>query len=186
MKHIATATIALTDGIASYGLVGEPPHTIPFASLPELRQAICDSPEFVQGDLADFRRAADNVRLAQLGTLLCASAVPNWNPEDTALIGLNGDGCAHNNRLFWDDFTTHGRESGRATLFVPTLPSIPVCEAAITLSIHGPVRYLKTETAAQTTELLADMFASDSLLRQIMTAEITINKAIVNLYQPTI
>ena len=37
---------------------------------------------------------------------------------------------------------------------------------------------------AQTAELLADMFASDALLRQIMTAEITLDKAIVNLYQP--
>ena len=184
MKRIATATIALDTGTASYGLVGDSPHTLPFASLPELRQAICDSPDLVQGDLADFRRAADNVRLAQMGTLLCASALPEWTPEGTALIGLNGDGCAHNNRLFWDDFTTHGRESGRAMLFVPTLPSIPVCEAAITLSIHGPVRYLKTESDAQTTELLADMFASDSLLRQIMTVEITIDKAITNLYQP--
>ena len=184
MKRIATATIALDTGTASYGLVGEAPHTLPFASLPELRQAICDSPDCVQGDLADFRRAADNVRLAQLGTLLCASAVSDWTPEGTALIGLNGGGCAHNNRLFWDDFTTHGRESGRATLFVPTLPSIPVCEAAITLSIHGPVRYLKTESDAQTNELLADMFATDSLLRQIMTVEITIAKAISNLYQP--
>ena len=184
MKRIATATIALDTGTASYGLVGEAPHTLPFASLPELRQAICDSPDCVQGDLADFRRAADNVRLAQLGTLLCASAVSDWTPEGTALIGLNGGGCAHNNRLFWDDFTTHGRESGRATLFVPTLPSIPVCEAAITLSIHGPVRYLKTESDEQTAELLADMFATDSLLRQIMTVEITIDKAVVNLYQP--
>ena len=184
MKRIATATISLTDGIATYGLAGKTPRTIPFTSLPELRQTICDSPDFMQGDLADFRRAADNVRLAQLGTILCASALPDWSPEGTALIGLNGDGCAHNNRLFWDDFTTHGRESGRATLFVPTLPSIPVCEAAITLGIHGPVRYLKTEADTQTDELLADMFASDVLLRQIMTAEITIDKAIVNLYQP--
>ena len=99
MKRIATATIALDTGTASYGLVGEAPHTLPFASLPELRQAICDSPDCVQGDLADFRRAADNVRLAQLGTLLCASAVSDWTPEGTALIGLNGGGCAHNNRL---------------------------------------------------------------------------------------
>ena len=184
MKRIATSTISLTDGTASYGLVGETPQTIHFTSLPELRQIICDSPRLVQGDLADFRRAADNVRLAQLGTLLCASAISDWSPEGTALVGINGDGCAHNNRLFWDDFTTHGRESGRAMLFVPTLPSIPVCESAITLGIHGPVRYLKTESDEQTDELLSDMFASDALLRQVMTAEITIDKAIINLYQP--
>ena len=75
MKRLATSTISLLKGMASYGLVGETPHLIHFTTLPELRQMICDSPVLVQGDLADFRRAADNVRLAQLGTLLCASAI---------------------------------------------------------------------------------------------------------------
>lgn len=184
MKLIATCTISLADGIARYGTPDTTPHSIPFGALPELKQILCESPAIVQGDLTDFRRAADNVRLAQLAVILCASAISDWNPDGTALVGLNGDGCAHNNRRFWDDFAAHGFENGRASLFVPTLPSIPVCEAAIALSIRGPVRYVMTETREQADELLADMFASDSSIRQIMTAEITAFNAIVNLFQP--
>ena len=184
MKHIAISSIDLDEGRAEFGEVGKPPRVLAFGSLPELKQLMNDNSEIRQGDLADFRRAADNVRLAQLATILCASAVDDWNPDGTALIGLNGDGSAHNDRCFWDDFTSHGRESGRASLFVPTLPSIPVCEAAITLAIHGPVRYLMTESEEQTTELLEDMFASDNTLRQIMTAEITVSRVLINLYQP--
>ena len=120
-----------------------------------------------------FRRAADNVRLAQLATILCASNLGDkWSSEGTALIGINGDGCALNNRLFWDDFISHGHDNGRASLFVPTFPSIPVCEAAIALHIQGPVRYIAAESAALLDEAISDMFATDSALRQIMTVEL--------------
>ena len=180
MKELAFCDISLADKLARFG--AEMTRTLPFADLGELRQAMAEDAALLQGDLADFRRAADNVRLAQLGSLLCASALADaWSPEATAIIGLNGDGCAHNNRLFWDDFNAHGRDTGRASLFVPTLPSIPVCEAAIALGVHGAVRYLKTADKAQTCELLEEMFASDSQLRQIMTIEISASGAAIRL-----
>ena len=165
-----TATIDLDSSIATMSSREQP---IVFESLQQLKQLMTDSSDFVQGDLADFRRAADNVRLAQLVTILCASNLgEKWSPEGTALIGVNGDGCALNNRLFWDDFTSHGHDNGRASLFVPTLPSIPVCEAAIALHIQGPVRYIAAETASLLEEAISDMFATDSALRQIMTVEL--------------
>lgn len=164
---LCNAAISIPNGTA----VCEPIHKIiQFQTLPDLKQIITDSDEFVQGDLADFRRTADNVRLAQLGTILCASCFKDkWSPDGTALIGCNGDGCALNNRLFWNDFTAHGRDNGRASLFVPTLPSIPVCEAAITLGIHGPVRYLKASSQILLDEAIQDIFDSDNHVRQIMT-----------------
>lgn len=183
MTPIATSSISLPDQTASCQAADAPARTFPCPSLPDLKQLLAETPDIVPADLADFRRAADNVRLAQLATLLCASATPQWSPDNTALIGLNGDGCAHNNRLFWNDFTSHGHDNGRASLFVPTLPSIPVCEAAIALAIRGPVRYLLTADDAQTRELLQDMFDSDPLLRQIMTATVTSTTATVTLYQ---
>ena len=172
MRTTAFCTISLTEGKARLGSDAGAVREIPFTDLGGLKQLLTDDTAFVQGDLTDFRRAADNVRLAQLGGLLCASAAREWSPEGTALIGLNGNGCAHNNRLYWNDFVVNGRDTGRASLFVPTLPSIPVCEAAITLGIRGPVRYIKTDTEGQTAELLEEMFASDALLRQTMTVEI--------------
>ena len=165
-----TATIDLDSSTATMSSSEQP---IAFESLQQLKQLMTDSSDFVQGDLADFRRAADNVRLAQLATILCASNLGyKWSPEGTALIGVNGDGCALNNRLFWDDFTAHGHDNGRASLFVPTLPSIPVCEAAIALHIQGPVRYIAAESASLLEEAISDMFETDSALRQIMTVEL--------------
>jgi len=182
MRVLASCTVSLADGVARFGRSGETPRTLSFADLGELKQIMSEDETLPAGDLTDFRRAADNVRLAQLGSLLCASTLGSaWSPADTAIIGINGDGCAHNNRLFWDDFTAHGHESGKASLFVPTLPSIPVCEAAITLGVRGPVRYLKTASEAQTEELLSEMFASDNSLQQIMTVETNACGAVVNL-----
>ena len=182
MRLAAFSTISLAEGRARFGANGGPTREIPCPDLGALKQALAEDASLIQGDLSDFRRAADNVRLAQLGGLLCASALGNaWSPEETALIGLNGNGCARNNRLYWNDFIAHGRETGRASLFVPTLPSIPVCEAAIALGIHGPVRYLKTATEPQTAELLEEMFASDAPLRQIMTVEVADDGANVRL-----
>ena len=156
-----TATIDLDSSTATMSSREQP---IAFESLQQLKQLMTDSSDFIQGDLADFRRAADNVRLAQLATILCASNLGDkWSSEGTALIGINGDGCALNNRLFWDDFISHGHDNGRASLFVPTLPSIPVCEA---------VRYIAAESAALLEEAISDMFATDSTLRQIMTVEL--------------
>ncbi len=153
------------------------------ADLPELKRIITESDGFVKADLADFRRAADNVRLSQLCAILCASALGGeWSPGGTAIIGHDGSGCASNNRAFWDDFTSHGRDSGRATLFVPTLPSIPVCEAAIALNIQGPVRYIATETPSMLEEHLLNTFSGDETLRQILTVEIFDDMAEAKLY----
>lgn len=158
-------------------------HTLTFTDLNDLKQQLIGNQEFIQGDLDDFRRAADNVRMAQLGAILCASNIKDdWKPQQAAIIGINGDGCKSNNRTFWDDFTSHGRESGRATLFVPTLPSIPVCEAAITLKITGPVRYVASENPGIIREHIEDTFLADQNLEYIIIAEIKQTSAIFTLY----
>ena len=175
---ISSATVSLKTNTAVYG-----DKSIDFENLVDLKQKITDVPEFVQGDLADFRRAADTVRLSQLAALLCASSVPNWSAENTALIGFNGDGCKHNNKAYWEDVVAHNYDNGRATLFVPTLPSIPVCETAITLGIKGPVRYLRTQSEEDVQRHLHNIFAFDASLKQIMTAEITQDTAVVRLYK---
>lgn len=111
---------------------------ITYDGLGDLKRIITSDPKkFIPGDLEDFRRACDPVRLAQLGALLTASDLADWSPNQTALIGWNGCGCTQANQKYWDDYLQHGRETGRGTLFVPTLPSIPMCEAAITLKFRG-------------------------------------------------
>ncbi len=155
--------------------------SLQFSDLTDLKEQLLQMAGDMPVDLADFRRAADNVRLAQLGVLLCAIAIgEKWSPDGTGIIGINGDGCAANNRAYWDDYVAHGRDSGRASLFVPTLPSIPVCEAAIALGIKGPVRYVSSKLPI--IEHLENTFAAYEGLRQLITVEIDNGRAEIELY----
>ena len=60
-----------------------------------------------------------------------------------SIIGFGGDGVRHSNPAYWKDYIDHGRRRGRGTLFVDTLASIPLCEVAIALQLHGPAGYLQ-------------------------------------------
>ncbi|NLF93326.1 MAG: hypothetical protein GX564_05510 [Oligosphaeraceae bacterium] len=158
-----------------------------YNDLNELRKIItADLQPRITADLEDFRRAGNPVRLAQLGAILAASDCPEWSPADTACIGWNGESCTQANRTYWDDFLAHGRETGRGMFFVPTLPSIPACEAAITLKIHGPVWYFST--AADTGLLFAaleDLLQANPTLRQVLVAEIHASAACLLLWRPS-
>lgn len=153
-----------------------------YENLQELKQILQESPEYQPADLDDFRRAADTVRMAQLGVMLAVADYgdANWSGESTALIGWNGSGCRANNVKYWKDYITHGRDTGRASLFVPTLPSIPVCEAAITMKITGPVLYLGTPPGHKhLNEYLEDLFAAEPYLKVAFVAEIFEEAAVI-------
>ena len=62
--------------------------------------------------------------------------------QDIGIVGTNADGCLQSNVEFFKDYVEHGRTLGRASLFVNTLPSIPVAEAAIYLKCRGPLVYM--------------------------------------------
>lgn len=62
--------------------------------------------------------------------------------QDIGVLGTNSDGCLQSNLDFFSDFVKNGRKLGRANLFVYTLPSIPVAEAAIYFKCQGPVLYM--------------------------------------------
>lgn len=114
-----------------------------FDTLLQLKSLMEQEDWIPQGDLEDFRRGSDSVKLGQLCALLAASEF-GGNTEKTAIVGWNGNGCSANNALYWRDYVENGRELGRSALFVATLPTTPICEAAITLGIKGSVFYLKT------------------------------------------
>lgn len=177
LEVIATASINLETHTATYG-----DETIHFDNIAILKQILTERPGFPQADLADFRRAADSVRLAQLASILCAAATPAWSPAHTSIIGFNGTGCTSNNKAYWDDLVGHNYDNGRATLFVPTIPSIPVCEAAIALGIQGPVYYLFAETEEEMYYHILATFVGNRSIRRVMTEEITETTASVTLY----
>lgn len=62
--------------------------------------------------------------------------------QDIGILGSNSDGCLSSNVEFFSDFVENGRTLGRANLFVYTLPSIPMAEAAIYYKCQGPLLYM--------------------------------------------
>lgn len=95
-------------------------------------------------DTADFRRASLAVKHAILAAAKLKERMGNaWRPDEITIIGFGGDGVRHSNPAYWKDYIDHGRRRGRGTLFVDTLASIPLCEVAIALQLHGPAGYLQ-------------------------------------------
>ncbi|MBQ4481516.1 MAG: hypothetical protein II943_12855 [Victivallales bacterium] len=93
---------------------------------------------------ADFRRASLAVKHAILAAAKLKERMGNaWHTEEITVIGYEGDGVRHSNPAYWKDYIDHGRRRGRGTLFVDTLASIPLCEVAIALQLHGPAGYLQ-------------------------------------------
>ena len=121
----------------------------PFADLNELRHHLAGLPSIPACDWSDFGRGSQAVRYLMLGAVLTAGDFGETLPQETGVLGWNGDGCTAENLHFWEDYVLHGREAGRGGLFVATLPTIPFCEAAITLGCHGPSAYFRTENSTR-------------------------------------
>ncbi len=91
-------------------------------------------------DWADYRRGGIPVRLAMTAAAAARlDAADRWGGR-TGILGWNGAGARTENIRYWQDYTGHDG-SGRGALFVGTLNSIPVCEAAILLHTHGASGY---------------------------------------------
>ena len=112
--------------------------------LAEERDALVARGVLSAEDTADFRRASLAVKHAILAAAKLKERMGNtWCPEEITIIGFWGDGVRHSNPAYWKDYIDHGRRRGRGTLFVDTLASIPLCEVAIALKLHGPGGYLQ-------------------------------------------
>ena len=145
----------------------------PFPDLKALRDHL-ERLDFVpDGDLSDFGRGGVAVRRIVLAALLTAGDFGGTLPEDTGVIGWNGDGCTAENLRFWRDYTDSSRESGRGGLFVATLPTIPFCEAAITLGCHGASSYLRTRpSTAKLFEAVSALSAGTYLLGELSAGSV--------------
>jgi len=115
-----------------------------FTELNAARKELAKLAGMPQSDLADFGRGGPTVRRTMLTALLTAWDAGGKLPGTTGILGWNGDGCTAENLAYWKDYTECGRVAGRGSLFVATLPTIPYCEAAITLGCRGGVAYIRT------------------------------------------
>lgn len=62
---------------------------------------------------------------------------------DMGILGTNSMGCHQSNVRYFKDYVDSGRVLGRGNLFIYTLPSSPLAEAAIHFGLQGPLLYLQ-------------------------------------------
>jgi len=62
---------------------------------------------------------------------------------EIGLLGTNPDGCVQANLNYFKDYVDGGRTLSRANLFIYTLPSSPLAEAAVHFGLQGPQLYLR-------------------------------------------
>lgn len=169
MKITAGALIRTNaDGTISAALLNRTETWSDIANLNALRLLLTGLPFIPKGDMDDFGRGSIAVRYAILAALLAAGDSDCGIPEDTGIIGWNGRGCTKENLRYWQDYTDNEKIAGRGGLFVATLPTIPYCEAAITLNCHGPSAYFHTEACtAKLFELIANRSGDYFLVGEI-------------------
>jgi 3-oxoacyl-[acyl-carrier-protein] synthase II len=69
---------------------------------------------------------------------------------DIGLLGTNGAGCLESNLNFFKDYVDGGRTLSRANLFIYTLPSSPLAEAAVHFGLQGPQLYMRSAKESMT------------------------------------
>jgi hypothetical protein len=62
--------------------------------------------------------------------------------QDIGILGTNTAGCLQSNLDYFSDFSDNGRTRARAGLFVYTLSSIPISEAAMYFKMRGPLVHM--------------------------------------------
>jgi 3-oxoacyl-[acyl-carrier-protein] synthase II len=62
--------------------------------------------------------------------------------QDIGLVGTNASGCMEANVAYFQDYLAAGRILARGNLFVRTLSSSPMAEAAIHFGLCGPTLYI--------------------------------------------
>ena len=62
--------------------------------------------------------------------------------QDMGILGTNTAGCLESNVQYFRDYIETGRKIARGNLFVYTLPSSPLAEAAIAFGLQGPLLYM--------------------------------------------
>jgi len=142
MKILAGACL-LTEPLCVHTLHREKEYA-PFRSLNDIRLYLSNLDFIQNADLSDFGRGSVSVKMALLSALFAVNDLGHSLPEDTGVYGWNGCGCTAENIRYWQDYEDNLRESGRGSLFVGTLPTIPYGETAIALRLHGASCYLQT------------------------------------------
>ncbi len=124
-----------------------------------------------KANFMDFRRGGEKVKQAILGTI-AALYDAKVKPADTIpILGCGNEGCFMENLLYFNDYTEHGRDGGRGQLFVGTLPTTPLCEAAIALNMHGPAFYIDPGPDREQLREELELLFADSCVSGVLLLE---------------
>ena len=67
--------------------------------------------------------------------------------KDMGIVGTNADGSLESDVDYFKDYIVSGRKLSRGNLFIYTLPTSPLAEAAIHFGLQGPLLYMTAEKA---------------------------------------
>ncbi len=82
---------------------------------------------------------------------------PLSRKQDIGIIGTNAAGCINSDIRYFKDYLDSGRTLSRGNLFIYTLPSSPLSEAAIHFGLQGPLFYATGNGMAGILNIAAEM-----------------------------
>ncbi len=91
--------------------------------------------------------------------------------RDMGVMGTNEEGCLKSNINYYKDYIGSGRIVARGNLFVYTLPSTPLAEAAIHFGLSGPLLHMSFKEK-KISSLLG--FAKRSIIEKEATAMLAV------------
>lgn len=124
-------------------------------SVPELQKTLSALPGFPDAGFERFRRSSAHAKahLIAASAAMYDAGLPRGG--NLAVLSCGREGSHEQNLAYYHDYLEFGRTLGRGHLFVGTIPTTAMCEAAILLEAHGPAYYL--DTAGDLNKLLEEV-----------------------------
>jgi hypothetical protein len=106
-------------------------------------------------------------------------------PEGTGLIGAGDVGTLAANLAYFGDYCEHGKVLGRSNLFVYTLPTSVIAEAAIHFRLRGPLFFLASRPEGELGPALraAEDFLAGGAVPCMMVCDATPSVALVHVIE---
>jgi hypothetical protein len=98
--------------------------------------------------------------------------------QDIGILGTSPDGALDANLAYFRDYAQAGRKLGRGNLFIYTLPSSPLAEAAIHFGLQGPLAYIRQANNPEENLLAhAQLWAQNNAAQAILAVSFGINES---------
>ena len=90
--------------------------------------------------------------------------------QNTGILGMSPDGAFDSSLAYFKDYVEAGRKLGRGNLFIYTLPSSPLAEAAIHFGLQGPLAYIRNSEKPKERLLAQAQLMIENKEAQVMLA----------------